>query len=102
MRTNYTLREVFKAGFEAYRRIGGMLPFQLKAGLAILRCRTAELGGHAKQKRGLAVVEVRDNGPGIPREIRENLLKKPIKKAGSESRLGFGLLLARDRRWRHS
>lgn len=26
-----------------------MLPFQLKAGIAILRCRTAELGGHAKR-----------------------------------------------------
>ncbi len=49
MGTNYTLREVFKAGFEAFRRTGGMLPFQLKAGLAILRCRTAELGGHAKR-----------------------------------------------------
>lgn len=43
------MRDIFQAGFAAYRRTRGMLPFQLKAGLAILRCRTAELGGHAKR-----------------------------------------------------
>lgn len=49
MGTNCTLRDIFKHGFEAYRRTGKLLPFQIKAGLAILRCRTAELGGHVKR-----------------------------------------------------
>ncbi|MCP3962551.1 MAG: transposase [bacterium] len=49
MGTKCTLREIFKEGFEAYCRTRGLLPFQLKAGLAILRCRTAELGGHVKR-----------------------------------------------------
>ena len=49
MGTKYTLREIFKTGLKAFRRTRVLLPHELKAALAIVRCRTAELGGHIKR-----------------------------------------------------
>jgi signal transduction histidine kinase len=48
----------------------------------------------ASAENGFVVVEVRDTGPGIAPEIRDNLFE-PFVSAGKKSGLGLGLALAR-------
>jgi signal transduction histidine kinase len=48
----------------------------------------------ANAGKGFVTVEVRDTGPGIAPEIRDNLFE-PFVSAGKKSGLGLGLALAR-------
>ncbi len=48
MAAKCTLRDIFQAGFKDYLRTHWLPFYLLKAGYAILQCRTAALGGHVK------------------------------------------------------
>jgi signal transduction histidine kinase len=47
----------------------------------------------ASRKEGMAVVEVRDTGPGVPPEVRQRLFQ-PFVSAGKRNGLGLGLAAA--------
>ncbi len=66
----------------------------------IVSTREVEAIKHNEFRKGLrsrrwAQIIVSDNGPGIPKAVREYVLREPVPKQKNERGLGLGLLMAR-------